>query len=247
MEKYFSADHVLYVRPPTLRSCVAIDTPQGVLINVYTFHHELSAHPLQSQLVELWGESWSKRGWSPVVLGMSHAEQCHEFHELRTNEWLMRTDHLLPTSYTECLWAKYCAMATMADGGLMADPDVINYGFTPEQQVNGVQPDQCCRDKFNMLQGTCPSLLWGSHYRWNMIVKLFLSVGRLRLAGPYCAAEGLTDQSILNDFYTKENIHQSNIVEMYGFGDWRTGALVHYHNGVVSGDRAAFIREAREV
>lgn len=78
-------------------------------------------------LLDLWYESWSNHGWTPVVLGESQF-RLHPFaseFERRVSNFPTVND----TRYELACFRRWLAMATI--GGLITDYDVANRNFSP--------------------------------------------------------------------------------------------------------------------
>jgi hypothetical protein len=82
----------------------------------------------QRKLIELWAESWRRRGWTPVVLDESHARRHPRYKEFKKKFWELPTEY--GHEYEGACFLRYVATAAMG-GGMMTDYDVINYSFTP--------------------------------------------------------------------------------------------------------------------
>lgn len=98
-------------------------------------------------IIDLWSKSWSKHGWSPVVLNENHAKQNELYSQLDLNN---PGANFYKTVKNRPMWryhrSCYCRLLAYCDhvkrNGMVlyADYDVINYGFTPDM-LTDIQPD----------------------------------------------------------------------------------------------------------
>lgn len=99
-------------------------------MNIYTYHSPVSKMPPQGGVLERWSKSWGKAGFSPVVLGVSHAKKHPRYEELKA---LFKS---YPTvnypEYELACYLRWLALAVVG-GGVMCDYDVMNVSMGPSE------------------------------------------------------------------------------------------------------------------
>lgn len=96
-------------------------------MTVFTFYEPIPGFGGDSELLEVWRQSWQKAGWRPVVLGMVHAQQHSRFEELHSRVRFLAGEADL---YEWHCFARWLALECNG-GGLQTDYDVVNYGWPP--------------------------------------------------------------------------------------------------------------------
>jgi hypothetical protein len=102
-------------------------------VTVFTYSENLPGNEdEQKALIELWKESWSKRGWRPEVLGREHAQDNPRFSVFRDRIASFPTVNT--RDYEDVCWLRWLAFEQVG-GGIIVDADVINYSLRPEDFV----------------------------------------------------------------------------------------------------------------
>lgn len=96
---------------------------------------ELYAPQTQLDLISLWKKSWSKQGWETVVLSKDDVKNAPGFAGHLEKIWSLPT--VFGHKYEEACFLRWLAVAN-AGGGMLCDYDVMNYGFTPPEEVSGM-------------------------------------------------------------------------------------------------------------
>jgi hypothetical protein len=97
---------------------------------VYTYSENLVGNEYeQEKLLELWQESWRRRGWEPKIIGRAFAERHPRLSDFRARVRSFPTVN--PRDYEDVCWLRWLAFAQVG-GGLIVDADVINYSLRPE-------------------------------------------------------------------------------------------------------------------
>lgn len=220
-------------------------------MKVYTVHDRKVGDELhqerQLKLIELWAESWRKRGWEPEVLSADLAAKHRFWDVIKESQWLRHTVNDWP--YMLACYAKWAVMAQV--GGMYSDPDVMNYGFTPEVAMGIVDapaenlspitklPVVFCPD-------AVPSCLWGEAAFYDCVMLTFRNVAVLNACGERCVFNDLSDMNIFRDYW-RERVSEWEDCANYKEGDWKIAMLVHYHQGACGPDRVEEIMRVRPI
>lgn len=97
---------------------------------IYTYFSPVDAINQQSQreVIDLWRNSWSAKGWNPIILSEQHAKG----HKLY-NEFVKHIDKfptVNPKQYERACWMRWLALDVVG-GGTMSDYDVMNFTWEP--------------------------------------------------------------------------------------------------------------------
>jgi len=101
-------------------------------MNAYTYYMPVAGlWPADTQLalIEVWKRSWKKQGWNPIVMDETWAMRHPRYAEFKRKFWELPTEY--GHEYEGACFMRYAAMATIPEGGLLLDYDVINYSFAP--------------------------------------------------------------------------------------------------------------------
>lgn len=206
---------------------------------VHTYH-DPSVDPSGSQkaLLELWAKSWQARGWETAVLGPGDARKHIYFDIISKSDFLRLTVN--DWNYSFACYCKWMAMVQV--GGMYADPDVINYGFTPpnwnEAEYRWIP---------RMMHGMIPSCMFGAKEFYHFVCRTIRNVSVMRQAGPRCIWDDLNDMNIFSDFWSG-HVQAEHICYAYKEDSgWETALMVHYHNGVCHGNRVDEIQRVRPI
>lgn len=212
-------------------------------MKVYTYHQPLPnsryGHDSENELIQLWSESWSKRGWDPVVL-----DERTAYNNIHFPAW-SKIFQDMPRIDREIQWQLSCLYRWIAleevGGGLMVDYDVINYSFSPEA-ILGLD----LNDMF-IFADTPPGIfmgtVFGNRFRYRDMIEIFLKqktdtsmrVGDLNL--------------ILRVYKNLDWLHIVSGCANYEWPTWETAPLVHYHSGhrLTKPNQTQWIKKLRKI
>jgi hypothetical protein len=112
-------------------------------MNIYAYYQSIPAsnQAEEFQCANYWKESWTKAGWTPVMLNRSHAQNSQMYNKLQQK--LAATFHHDQRLVARAAWhharfTRWCALHA-AGGGWMSDYDVLNVGLDPKAAWNAVQ------------------------------------------------------------------------------------------------------------
>lgn len=195
----------------------------------------------QARLIELWGESWARRGWDPVVLKADDAIAHPFFHDITGSEYLRRTVN--NWEYMKAVYCKWMNMALLADGGVYSDPDIINYSFFPTQL-----PDYAKRERGTILcTQMMPSLIYGTRMFYELVTRTIRNVAVLRMCGRDCVRDDLSDMNIFRDYWS-DWVTPMYVARNYREDGWETAQCVHYHMSTTGQvDRVELIQKVRPI
>jgi len=100
-------------------------------MNIHTYFDEVPGFNVENQLrlIDLWNESWSKRGWGPTMVNLATAKKHPRFGALQ--EAVAKLPTVNGHGYEDTCYYRWPALA-VCGGGWLSDYDVMNYGFLPE-------------------------------------------------------------------------------------------------------------------
>lgn len=202
----------------------------------------------EGALIEFWKQSWEKAGWSPVVLNESVARRHPRF-EYHRERFLK-----CPSPWRSWQLAgltRWVAMSVVG-GGMLADYDVINYGFRPEQVKTKKRIQIFCDDPPGFFMGA----VFGTQEQYqDMVVRLsgFQMSAKTGIMG-----EGeCKGQRHVGDLARLLDMRKNLIVPwtlvpgcaLYGFPSCKTAPMVHYHNvhRFKNGDSVSWIETIRPI
>lgn len=118
-------------------------------------------------LIQTWKKSWWRKGWEPVVLNATHAEQHPEYPSLLPKLSSLPTVNA-PFYELQC-YLRWLAMATVG-GGYMIDYDITNLDFPPPA-------DRDCGTEQPLTSYRCvhPMLTWGNGSAFLDMARAFAS------------------------------------------------------------------------
>jgi hypothetical protein len=189
-------------------------------MNVYTYYVDIG-WPKPTTLIDLWAESWRRRGWNPIIIGPAEAEKSAYYPKLVEEHKKHPTVN--DPRYDFANKARYCAMEALG-GGVLTDYDVINYTLSTERLKFYAHSQEMIvfgtGGFFSMTkegaQNFCNTMI-----NWTTGDKK-------------CAL--LNGKPHLSDMYMHFFINTYRIWEvspLYGDGNWQTAPTVHYSNGKV--------------
>lgn len=142
-------------------------------MKIYTYYQDIK-HPHQSKLIELWKTSWSRNGYTPVVLNID-AAKTHPFFEefgAKMREIFHEITGKHISNYGMSCWYRWLAYATQEEEKCyVSDYDVINACFPV------IEP----RDKMHLMDSACPCFASGTPSQFEALCKVFIEVSASRM------------------------------------------------------------------
>lgn len=133
---------------------------------MYTFYEPAGSRVPNSQDLDalaVWKFAWTKAGWNPRVLNLSHAKKHQDY------PWAIENLYdviPLDDQYNRLCFLRHFAMAAMG-GGWMSDFDTIPSAMEGNE-YGKVLPNQ---GNFTLYELSTPSLTVGSAGEWNRVAK----------------------------------------------------------------------------
>lgn len=200
-------------------------------MKVATYLREVSGLE-DPDLVSQWRSSWFRAGWNPVVLGPDDAKRSPLFERVQAQRDFFTSHTSNPPDYQMACVERWCAAsACCPDEPLfMADWDVINYGFTPEEvERTGPPPTFFSpghRDE------VCPSAVFMLPAHFEIFARWFVECAERGLVWKACHDEDLLMSPRPWPLEAKRAHEAPRLNELDG---WRKSGqrpkLVHFSNG----------------
>lgn len=206
-------------------------------------------------LVKLWEKSWSKNGWTPIVLSLQDAKKHPRYDEINLKNY---SSNLYKYSINESKYLELCYSRWFAYGiynGAWCDYDVMNYGFRPEDITTLIKTEPVFFDAI----GACGFSTIKGH---NKIIEGFIEAYQtdtiinniLLLEEKYQQPRDISDMHINRRQGTAISFLNNLCEDNFSKNKWRTAKLVHYHNGLWNSfinheckSRTEFIRFERPI
>lgn len=187
-------------------------------MNIYTYYEDIYDKQFkindQSRLLDLWMDSWSSKGWTPIVLNSDDAKKNPNYDKYLNR--FIKYPSLNHKEYELACFLRWVAMEMI--GGYHCDYDVMNYGFIGEGETS-----LTFYSKFMV-----PCMVFGTKEDYTRILELFMSYNRR-------SKKHVSDQTILvENINTIEYNKRYLCPEYKQEGNWFQYELVHYPNGVMS-------------
>lgn len=193
-------------------------------MNVFTYYDPVPGLA-DSALIDLWSKSWSRHGWSPIVLTRRDASLHPLFASFEASNYFNQTCN--PVAYERACFLRWLAMV-QAQGGLMSDWDVMNYGFTPNEL-----PKFESSNRVVLMSGKAtPCLVSGLVGAYQAIVYTFHTCAMARYTMSNGDNNTVSDQNILKQM--PQIFDTSKMCPEVGEDGWKTSTLVHYPNARVA-------------
>lgn len=146
-------------------------------MKIYTYYDNISKDGKDSknqQLIKLWTKSWSKNGFTPIVLGRHDAEKSPFFKEfissMRYSQEKIMGKEMLP--YGLSCYLRWLAYSTQKEEKfLVADYDIINHKYKKEE----------LEDKNHLMVGHCPCFASGSPSTFLEMCQKMCSISKNRI------------------------------------------------------------------
>jgi len=145
-------------------------------VKIYTYYHNLAeSDDLEQQLIELWRVSWSRQGYTPIVLSLTDAQQHPYFETLSTEmpRFFNQITNRTIAPYGMHCWYRWLAYATQPgdEKFYVSDYDVINVKFPVTEPS----------DKLHLMDNACPCFASGTSRQFANICNAFVDVSNERL------------------------------------------------------------------
>jgi len=150
---------------------------------IYTYYEDIGFKQ-QTELVNLWKNSWENMGFEAIVLCKQHARKhpdYDDFVEKMRFIFLELTGKKLSAYGLSCFvrWLAYATLGRDDDPltpgkderFLVSDYDVINNGWTPKD---------CPSEKLHFLDEDCPCLASGTPAHFDLLCRAFFDVTMIR-------------------------------------------------------------------
>lgn len=134
-------------------------------MKIYTYYEDIGFKN-QDQLLDLWKYSWSKHGFTPIVLTRNEAkksnlyEKYYDFvqrvHEKVSNKRLSEKEYCLAAQL------EIVAFTTIDSASFISDYDVINYDFPKPETIN---------KKLHWRNGCCSCFASGDSNSWRQYIE----------------------------------------------------------------------------
>ena len=148
-------------------------------MKIYTYYQNLDGssiskkHEQEIQLIELWKNSWSKQGFTPIVLNLNDAKKNSLFNFLDENirnlHFEITGDHI--QEYGMSCWYRWLAYGVQADEKFyVSDYDAINVNFKPIEPI----------DELHFMDADCPFFASGTPTQFNLLAYSFINFTNIR-------------------------------------------------------------------
>lgn len=142
-------------------------------MKIYTYYQDIN-HPHQNKLIEMWKTSWSRNGYTPVVLDADDAKNHPFFEEFdaKMREIFHEITDKHISDYGMSCWHRWLAYATQEEEKCyVCDYDVINACFPVSEP----------RKKLHLMDSACPCLVSGTPSQFEALCKVFIEVSESRM------------------------------------------------------------------
>lgn len=143
-------------------------------MKIYTYYQPISRHLKQPELLDLWKLSWSKQGFTPIILTQEDAVK-HAFYnefsdKIRNISNTIRTENI--TDYGMSCWLRWLAYSTQPDEPFyVSDYDAINVNFLATKPNN----------KLHLMDNDCPFFASGTPKQFENLCRAFIEVSNERM------------------------------------------------------------------
>lgn len=202
-------------------------------MNVYSYFEPLIGFH-EDEVIALWKQSWSRHGWTPVILSEGQAQQLPFYIDFAARAHKFPT--INPRAYELACYRRWAAMAVT--GGLMVDYDVMNYGWTPAMATAALKPNQLV-----FLEHRVPSGVLGDRDAFTRAARFICDYKPD--GDDVCGGRPhVSDMTIMQKAWGSDLIHYEPIIRQYNDGDgWEKALLIHYPNAKTCGPKPPKIRE----
>ena len=205
-------------------------------MNVFTYYDDFKNR--KDPLIDLWRESWSKHGWTPVVLTPEDVKP-HPNHAAFV-EAVARLPTVNNRKYELACYVRHLAMS-MVGGGLLTDYDVMCYGFTPQNLTSLEMKHAEEHLIFPLHHRRVPCAIYGNREGFDWLCGQMMNwpanVHRVEARGPH-----LSDMIICQ----RLQLPCEPVCVNYPADGWETAKLVHFCNSQCKGQaKPELIRAVR--
>lgn len=220
-------------------------------MKVFTYHRDITGLE-DPDLLNLWRESWAAAGWEPRVLGVGDAKPWPGYARFLAKAEFFCSHSVNPMGYQLACIERWMAVSRQPllrqAPVVMADWDVINYGFTPARVFHDWVDNKREFLFYSPTEWTapCPAVSCGLPVHFNAFAHWFLTLAESNEVSGNCHDEDLLQNG------KKYPVPSHRIAEApRPFGheadEWRRWkrrpTLVHFANGVVlERPRSAVVR-----
>lgn len=182
-------------------------------MNVYCYYEE-TAIPFQTDLINLWKESWKQAGFEPVVLDKKTAETSLFYEDylnfVQTTHLEIRNEELPYSKYHLACHLKLLAFfeASKNSGpALFCDYDVINFSFK--------ETDLIPQERLHWMDLACTCICQGGHKGWISYFEFLFSEKQSIIE---FLSKRYLDRKCLHDQDYLEGIFQKGVEQNVFFG-----------------------------
>ena len=119
--------------------------PEVKVVTYYTPVPGLWSDQSQRELIKIWGRSWTKAGWETVLINEDDIRSHPRYEFFREQFYAKPTAY--PIEYTSACFLRwfgaYVIGERVNEPVMLADYDVINYGFPPRPPEQGLMEILC--------------------------------------------------------------------------------------------------------
>jgi len=199
-------------------------------MNIYTYYKPIQAMGGKAQelIIDIWKKSWIGAGFVPVVIGENEARSNPMFP--RYSDIMAVKPLMNMADYELACFFRWAAMSQIG-GGLMADYDCLNNGFSPddiqETEMTIYEPPHI------------PCLVSGSALEYHRMMEMFM---RFNISDykdwlkPHShGGKGTSDMLILANY--PEEFKTMPYVRQYTDNGWETSKAIHFSNRSCGGQK----------
>lgn len=138
-------------------------------MNIYTYYENIN-FSLQNELLEIWGKSWEKYGFNPIILSREDAQKSDLFNQYydfvqRVHEYSVGS--ILPeTEYWLAAQLEIVAFHTVLEPSYFSDYDMINNGFLTGESLESL---------VHWRNDACSCFSSGNKYGWERYIKFLFN------------------------------------------------------------------------
>lgn len=200
-------------------------------MNIYTYYDKITNGPVskfdnQDLMIEVWSKNWQEKGFNPIVLDSTHAEE-HDYYEefiakCKSIHIKLMGYPLKPYGLT--CFARWLAYASRSDSKmLVSDYDVMNNNYTDVTSIDRLEI---------MGTGPTPCFAYGSPFQFAKLARLFVDLTEKNMTnntyiqnGPHWHDQNAIRGNI-HDF-SSDFIHFSDTIDSWFHENWRKKPLIH--------------------
>lgn len=186
-------------------------------MNVFTYYEPINDKLFKDyeHILQVWQQSWSRNGWTPIVIGESQF-RLHQEAALY-DDLVSQLPTTNPKEYDRACFRRWLAMATL--GGVMTDADVVNRSFSPG----------CLLYQSNLMimgEHQVPCVVHGSRQQYLEACHQFTKY-QVRPTDLFKGRPLVEDMTILRALHPADWFYQANQCGEYNSPRWEFKSLVH--------------------